>query len=700
MHEKITDTHLQREAVVYVRQSSMHQVRHNLESKRRQYNLKDRASDLGFGRVRVIDEDLGRSGAGSAERRGFGKLLEMLCDGVVGAVFAMEASRLARNNRDWHHLVDLCALTETLVIDQDGVYDPRQLNDRLLLGLKGTMSEFELSLMRQRAQEALREKVRRGEVLTMVPIGYVRTEDNHMQMTPDLEVQQAIRGIFEKFTELGSARQVLLWYRQEQIPLPTWRGFDLPNEVVWRLPVQNRILSVIKNPAYAGAFVYGRRCTRTAVVEGRARRTSGHEMSPEDWEVVIRDHHDSYISWDDYVRNNRMLKENAAISAHWRGGAVKRGPALLSGLLRCGRCGRKLHVGYDGKKSRVARYFCRGGHINHGVNRCLSVGALRVDQTIAQQTLWALRPAGVAASICARQEALKQADARRQTAELALERASYEAERARRQYDAVDPGNRLVASELERRWNEALTKVTEVEARLAQLKEPAEVLDKQDAERLAALGEDLSSLWHHPQAPMELKKRILRTVINEVVIDVVDDPLPQLLLTIHWAGGVHTSLRVPKNRSGQHGRKTDWRVVDLIRELAPTCDDASVAAILNRLGYKTGWDNPWNKTRVKHLRNRHKIPAFSDGATRKWLTLNDASGKLGISRNSVRKLIRLGVLPARQVVQHAPWIIEPDNLRLPAVRAVADRLRSGKRIQWQTLGHVELPSMADSASEV
>ena len=336
MSEKIEASHRERIAYVYVRQSSMHQVREHKESQRRQYELVEKAKQLQFSEFVVIDDDLGRSGTGSQDRPGFGKLLSAVCNGQAGGVFALEASRLARNNRDWHHLVDLCALTATLVIDSDGVYDPRLLNDRLLLGLKGSMAEFELGLLRQRAQEALRQMIARGETLWEVAVGYVRTNENHVEMIPDRQVQEAIRGVFAKFREFGTARQVLLWYRQEKIPLPCLKKGDSENAVVWRLPVYSQILKFLQNPTYAGAFVHGRTKSKTKMRDGRARKTRGHRVPMEEWDVLIRDHHPGYITWEEYLRNQKQLETNGGMRGG--SGAAKSGPALLAGLLRCGRC--------------------------------------------------------------------------------------------------------------------------------------------------------------------------------------------------------------------------------------------------------------------------------------------------------------------------------------------------------------------------
>src|SRR5271155_1552237 len=338
MSEKIQPMHTERDACVYIRQSSMQQVRTRLEGQRRQYDLRERAQTLGFSQVATIDDDLGVSGSGKQERPGFARLLAAVCQGEVGAVFALEASRLARNNRDWHHLIDLCAMANTLVIDHDGVYDPSLLNDRLLLGLKGTMSEFEISLLRQRAMEAHRQKVQRGIVLTQVPVGYVRTEEEGIEKMPDRQVQEAIVGVFHKFRELGSARQVFLWYRDEKLLLPALSRESGNRKVTWIEPIYPRIFGMLKNPTYAGVFVWGRKHTRTSIVDGRARKTRGHARPQDQWEVVIPEHHEGYITWDEYMRNQQQIRSNAGWNARMGQpqGAARSGPALLAGLLRCG----------------------------------------------------------------------------------------------------------------------------------------------------------------------------------------------------------------------------------------------------------------------------------------------------------------------------------------------------------------------------
>ena len=688
MSEKLKAHHLERGAYVYVRQSTPYQVRNNLESKERQYALEGRAQQLGFSKVVVIDEDLGRSGSGIQERPGFGRLLASVCQGLAGAVFALEASRLARNNRDWHHLVDLCALTETLLIDSDGIYDPRQLNDRLVLGLKGTMSEFELGLLRQRAREAFEQKVRRGFALWEVPVGFIRTEEGQIEKTPDRQVQQAVVSVFRKFQQLGSARQATIWFREERILVPKTKPGTAGQEVIWGLPSSGRIRQMLKNPCYAGAFAYGKTAARTRIEDGRARQSSRFRKPQKEWKVLLLGHHPGYISWEEYLENQQRLETNVAMYEGESSGAVKLGAALLSGLLRCGRCGRKLQVVYSGTSGRVPWYVCRGDRGDRESSRCLTVGSLRLDRAVAQSVLAAIRPAGIEAAVKLTECTQLEDDEKRKALELALERARYEEKRARRQFDAVEPENRLVASELEARWNGALAQVAEAEARLAAAGNAAVPLTERQKEELAALSEDLMALWNHPDAPIQLKKRILRTVLTEIIINNDADSATHRL-RLHWAGGVHTELRVERNKTGQHRHSADRSVIELVSELAKICQDKTIAAILNRLGYKTGQEKTWNASRVAGLRGYHKIAPFQkqDG----WVTQEEAARELRVSDTVVKRLIRERVLPAKQVVKFAPWIIEKKDLLLPAVQQqVKAARRGGHRLPQIVLGQDQL----------
>jgi DNA invertase Pin-like site-specific DNA recombinase len=447
MREKIRPTHLHRTADVYVRQSSPSHVRYHHESQRRQYALADRARALGFGQVVIIDDDLGRRGTGLQERPGFGPLLAAVCQGSVGGVVALEASRLARNNRAWHPLIDLCALTETLLMDDAGVYDPRQLNDRLVLGMKGSMAEYELGLWRQRARAAFEQNIRRGHVMWEVPVGCVRTEDQRLEKIADRQVQQALDGVCKKFRELGSARQTMLWYRDAQLPLPEVHPGTAGHDILWQLPRGHRLHQRLTTPCYAGALVYGRTETQTVIEDGRAQQRTRRKKPLAQWRIVLLEQHPGYISWDMVLPNQQLLEANRALPAAGAGGAAKRGSALLSGLLRCGHCGRKLQGVYSGTTGRVPRYGCRGGRGDRGSSSCLTVGGWRVDQAVTAAVLEALQPAGVQAAFLALDRAEMAHDTQRQALALALEKARYEVQRARRQYDRVDPEHRLVAGE-------------------------------------------------------------------------------------------------------------------------------------------------------------------------------------------------------------------------------------------------------------
>lgn len=688
MSDKIEPMHLERSAFIYVRQSSLQQVRHHTEGQRQQYALVERARALGFRETVLIDEDQGRSGSGQQERPGFGRLLSGVCQGSVGAVFALEASRLARNNRDWHHLVDLCALTDTLIIDAEGVYDARQLNDRLLLGLKGTMSEFELGLLRQRAREAFEQKVRRGHALWELPVGFVRTEEYRIEKTPDREVQKAIEGVFRKFIELGSARQTTLWYWDEELLLPTVTPGTAGREVTWRRPTAHRVNQILKNPCYAGAFAYGRTVTQTVVREGRARQGNRCRKPRSQWKVLILDAHPGYITWEDYLRNQRMLEENSAERGSAHRGAVKQGPALLAGLLRCGRCGRKLHVNYSGNSGKVPRYVCGGSRLERGSAPCLSAGGLRLDEAVVNEVLATIQPIGIEAALLAVDQLANANDQKHESLTLTLERARFEARRAQRQYDAVDPDNRLVASELELRWNEALVQVAELEAKIAALNDATAPLSDEQRTHLMALGSDLTLAWNHPDANITLRKRIVRTVIKEIVLNNRDDP-PAHELHIHWQGGVHTPLRVPRNRQGQHGCTTDSDVIDLVRELSKVAEDKAIAAILNRLGYKSGQGKSWHAHRIANLRYCHRLPKYEKCTD--WITLEQAAKKLGVSDTVVRRLIKEGILPAKQVVRYAPWIIEVAHLQLHAVQKAVQAVHKGRKLPQSNPDQQEIP---------
>ena len=657
---KITADHLTRGAFVYIRQSTSDQLVHNQESQLRQYGLANRAKQLGWATVEIIDDDLGRSGGGIA-RPGFERLLAAICEARVGAVFAIEASRLARNGRDWHTLIEFCGLVGTIIVDEDGIYDPRHSNDRLLLGMKGTMSELELSLFRQRSQEALKQKARRGALFLGVAAGYVKTGRDRIETDPDQQVQGALRIVFAKFAELQSVRQVHVWLREEGIALPV-KCLSTAEErrIVWRLPLYNTVHNILTNPIYAGAYAFGRTMSKVSVEEGRKRVRRGVRRPLAEWDVLLKDQHEGYISWAEFERNQQVIANNATGkgSAVARG-AVRRGELLLAGLLRCGHCGRKMYVAYGGK---AGRYVCEGALVNHGTERCISFGGMRVDDAVGVEVLRVIKPLGIDAAIKALDAQASETSAAKRQLELALQRARFEAAHARRQYDAVDPANRLVAGELERRWNEALQVVHRIESEIAALeaKKPA-LLGERERQQLMQLGTDLTRAWSHPAATSATRKRILRTALSEIVVRVEAENIEMIL---HWQGGDHTVLKVKKNGPGKHRWTIPEDTLSLVRELARLMPDRQIARLLNRAGKPTGRGNGWTQARVCSFRSHHGIAVHREHewAERGEITLEAAAQIMNVSVMTALRMARLGIIKGRQACPGAPWAFKAADI--------------------------------------
>ena len=657
---KITADHLGRGAFVYIRQSTADQLLHNRESRRRQYGLADRARQLGWTTVEVIDDDLGRSGGG-IDRPGFKRLLAAICEGRVGAVFAIEASRLARNGRDWHTLIEFCGLVGTVILDEDGIYDPRHPNDRLLLGMKGTMSELELSLFRQRSHEALKQKARRGALFLGVAAGYVRTGRDRIEKDPDRRVQDALRLVFAKFAELQSVRQVHLWLRDEGIALPVASHSAVEGRsIVWRLPLYNTVHNILTNPIHAGAYAFGRTMSKVSIEEGRKRVKRGVRRPLAEWDVLLKDQHEGYITWTEFERNRQIIADNATgKGSAFARGAVRRGELLLAGLLRCGHCGRKMYVGYGGK---AGRYYCQGALVNHGTKRCISFGGLRADHAVGTEVLRILKPLGIDAAVKALEAQAGETSAAQRQLELGLQQARFSAAHARRQYDAVDPANRLVAGELERRWNEALQVVHRIEGEIAALeaRKPAP-LGEAEQQHLMRLGADLALAWAHPAATSATRKRIVRAALHEIVARIADGFIE---LVLHWQGGDHTALKLRMNRAGKHRWTVPEDTVLLVRELARLMPDQQIARLLNRAGKPTGRGNGWTKARVCSFRSHHGIAVHRQGewAERGEITLEAAAEILDVSVMTALRMVRHGIINGRQLCTGAPWVIKAGDV--------------------------------------
>ncbi len=662
---------IQRRAIVYVRQSTGMQVTENLESQRRQYELSDLAKSYGFKDVAIIDDDLGVTASGTVERPGFRSLVGQICEGVVGAVFCLEASRLARNGRDWHHLVELCALVDARVIDTDGIYDPKMPNDRLLLGLKGTMSEFELTVLRRRLLDAAQAKAQRGELRMPVPVGYLWPKDTGLTMDPDRRVQESIRIVFRLFERHGSARQVLLHMRKEGILFPRPADAKQLVRLIWRAPCYRNIISVLRNPFYAGAYAYGKSKVQTTIVDGQVRKIYGRVRSRDEW-LIIRDHHEAYVSWKRHERIQERLSQNSFSKTAGGAKSARGGLALMAGLLRCRRCGRMLQIQYGGRGIPQPRYCCRRGHTMHGLEPCISFGARRPDLIISSEVLAAVQPL----AIVAERDAKNQLDERQRAYELELEQAGYEERVAARRYHSVDPDNRLVASELEARWNVALENLRKCEARLG--RESPRVPSAPDRDALLGLASDLSSVWNASTTDQRMKQRLIRTLIEEIVVD-VDDSTREVVLIIHWRGGQHSEVRVRKPKPGEHMMQNPPEVEETVRQMGARWPDEQIAATLNRMGKTTPYGHTWNARRVSQYRRTKGIAGYESAVKDgKCLTMSEAAEKLGVTAHVIRKLIADGVLPAKQHVFDAPWQIYATDLEKPMVRDAIHRRRLRK----------------------
>jgi DNA invertase Pin-like site-specific DNA recombinase len=673
MSDKIRPHHLERKAILYIRQSSAYQVIHNLESQKLQYAMQKHLQQLGWREVEVVDEDLGRSAAGTVARAGFERMVAEVCLGKVGAVAAREVSRFARNSREWQQLVEVCRIVDTVLIDQETVYAPRQSNDRLLLGLKGSLNEYELDLLRQRSVEARHEKAKRGELIITAPVGYVKTEEQRLEKNPDRRVQEAISLVFRKFRELGTVRQTLLWFLEHELQLPTQtpRG-----ELFWRRPSYRSLYRLITSPVYGGAYAYGKTEHVLRYDGGEPRHRSRHKPR-EEWLALIPHAHEGYISWEESENIRRIVRENV-ISAE-QPGAAKKGSGLLTGLLRCRRCGRKLTVRYTGSQHEVLRYTCNRGWLDHGEPRCIAFGGVPVDDMISKQVLAVVQPEAIEAALMASEETIQHQNDAIAALDRDLEAARYAAQRAQRQYDTADPENRLVTGELERRWNQALQRVKEIEIRIQSYRADEQQTAATPAE-FAGLAEQLDQVWNDPRSDASLKKRIIRTLIQEVVAD-VESSAGEIVLFIHWKGGLHTEVRVPRRRRGYNNSHTDKALVEAVSLLANICNDELIAGVLNRNGHKTGRGNRWTKERVTALRSHHQIPCFraENKAANGWMNLTEAAAFLHVSPRTVRLAVDAGEIHAEHPLSDGPWLFSRQELMTESVQQMAQRARRGGR---------------------
>ena len=658
---KITPSHLARQAIVYLRQSSPNQVEHNRESTERQYALAARARELGWPeeRIIVIDEDLGLSGSGAVVRSGFARLTAEVAMARVGLVLGLEVSRLARNNADWHRLIDLAGLTDTLIGDGDGIYHPAAFNDRLLLGLKGTMSEAELHILRARLNGGIRNKAQRGELRRGLPVGFVWGEaDGEVLLHPDEAVVTAIRTIFDRFAEMGSARRVWLWLRDQGLKLPLQMHSHA--DIRWVEASYHAVHQVLANPVYAGAYVYGKTRTEVTLDAAGVRRKRIRQLPREEWQVLIKEHHTGYIDWQTYEANQQRIAKNTRPGPHKVGGAVREGGALLQGLAACGHCGRRLRTHYTGRTSSPG-YHCSGEHLVEGRGSyCLNIGAVQIDAAVARAFIVALEPAKIAATLAAAEQLEADREATLKQWRLGVERAQYAANLAERRYRAVDPDNRLVARGLERAWEESLTALDTAKAELARREqERPRVLSEEERSRIVALGADLADVWDAATTTPRDRKELLGTLIEEVILKVERDKSAAHLM-IRWKGGALTDIDVALPVKRQATVRTDEDTVALVRRLAEHYPDTVIAGILNRQGRRTARGLRFQGNRVASLRTHWKIPCFAPkgGAEQgELLTIKAAAVQLGVATSTIHRLINDGIIAGEQLTPGAPWRI-------------------------------------------
>ena len=662
---KITPSHLARQAIVYLRQSSAAQVEHNRESTERQYALATKARELGWpeDRIVVIDEDLGLSGSGAVARSGFVRLTAEVALGRVGLVLGLEVSRLARNNADWHRLIDFAGLTDTLIGDADGIYHPALFNDRLLLGLKGTMSEAELHVLRARLNGGIRNKAERGELRRGLPVGFVwGDEDGEVRFHPDESVVTAIKTVFERFAEMGSARRVWLWFRSEGVKFPLQMHEHA--EIRWVEASYHAIHHVLSNPVYAGAYAYGKTRTETTLDASGARKKRLRRLPREEWQVLIKEHHEGYIDWPTYEANQARIAINTRPRPHHdpshSGGVVREGGALLQGLASCGHCGRRLRTHYSGRNS-APGYHCSGEHLVNGRGSyCLNIGGVQIDEAVARAFIAALEPAKLAATIAAAERLEADREATLKQWRLGVERANYQASRAERRYRAVDPDNRLVARGLEREWEESLSALEAAKAELARREaERPRTLSNEERANLLTVGADLNAVWNAPTTSARDRKELLRTLLEEVIIKVERDKFAAHL-TMRWKGGALTELDLYLPHSKPLIVRTNEDTIALVRRLAAHYPDGVVAGILNRQGRKTAYGHRFQAHHVAGLRRQWKIPRYerkAESSEGELLTIKKAAAALGVATSTMHRLLNDGIIGGEQLTSCAPWRI-------------------------------------------
>jgi len=663
-HQKVRAAHLRRNAYLYIRQSTLRQVFENSESTKRQYALRQKAVALGWpeDRIIVIDTDLGQSGASAADREGFQQLMTEVSMGRAGIVLGLEVSRLARNSTDWHRLLEICALSQALILDEDGVYDPAHFNDRLLLGLKGTMSEAELHVLRARLQGGILNKARRGELVMRPPIGLLYNSEGRLVLDPDKQVQDAVRLLFDTFRRTGSAIATVRTFRRQDLLFPR-RVHQGPQkgDVVWGVLGLSQVLRILHNPRYAGAFVYGRSQTRKTV-DGGLRITP---MPKEEWNTLIPGAHAGYISWEDYEQNQRRLQESAqALGMERRRSPPREGPALLQGLLLCGRCGERMTVRYHRRETRLwPEYLCQRDGIEHAKPLCQRVSGAGIDQAISELLVEAVSPVALEVALSVQQELqcrIEEADRLRQKQ---VERAQYEADVARRRYMRVDPDNRLVADSLEAEWNSKLRTLSETQQECErQHEQDRKLLSEPQRAAILALARDFPALWRDPKTPDRERKRMIRLLLEDVTLLRGD----QVKLHVRFKGGATKTLTLPLPLNSWQQRQTSTEVVKEIDQLLDEHTYPQIADILNKRGLRSGEGKLFTSRFIARIQRNYSLVSRYDRLRKGgMLTVKEIAALLGICPQSVTIWNRHGLIRGHAYNDKNDCLYEPPGENPP-----------------------------------
>jgi DNA invertase Pin-like site-specific DNA recombinase len=676
---KISAAHRQRTAYIYIRQSTLRQVVENSESTTRQYQLKERAISMGWDheRIVVIDEDLGLSGSGAQWRDGFQYLIAEVSLARAGAIFALEVSRLARCSSDWHRLLEICAMTQTLIVDEDGLYDPRHFNDRFLLGMKGAMSEAELHLLRARLQGGTLNKARRGALQLRLPIGLCYSPGGEIILDADQEVQAAVRRVFEVFAQKGSAGKVVRYFSENKMLFPQRiRQGVHKGDICWRPLLHSTVLRILHNPRYTGTYVYGR---MQVSKDPRSHKTTTRHLAKEEWQVVIHGHGQGYISWEEYEANQRRLKSNAlAFGADRRSGPAREGAALLQGIVICGQCGQRMTIRYHQRRGKlIPDYMCQRTGIEHSIRICQHIPGGCIDRVVEELLIEKLTPESIEVALDVFEEVKKQQEKIKKAHQMRIVKLQYEADLAGRQYMQVDPANRLVAATLEKNWNEKLMQLQMVRDEYErQYKHNGQSLAPEIREQLLELIKDFPKLWYHPKTPQREKKRILRLMIKDVTLIKSE----VITIKVRWQGGAYTTREIPIPLSAPEARITPEETINRIRQLSQSCPPKQIVDILNQEGHITGTKQRFDVGKLKRITHDYDIKSYYRHLCESGkLTLAEMAQQLGVCKDTVKRWHRAGLLTGYVANDKGECLFDPITGQRPVKRQGVKLANRGKK---------------------